>query len=230
MAKTKPSQKSSKRSKSVLNGTTVPRSNTPKKATVTPSTLLAKATTLLHTSQPDEALTFAQRALGLLQPSSTPTKGALPALNLIGEIFVELGDVDSARERFLKAVELDPEGEVPEAAGGGAEKFLWLAQLCEDGGTESVRWFESGAAVLRREIGALEAVSAAPDLQLVAQEKRRKLANALCGAVEVYMTDLSYVERHQVLLMVKVLTLSQVGRGRRSKMRESSDRSPADRT
>ncbi len=191
MAKTKPSQKSSKRGKSVLNGTTTPRLNTSKKATVTPLDLLAKATTLLHTSQPEEALTLAQRGLALLQPSNTPTKAALPALNLIGEIFIELGDIDSARGAFLKAVELDPEGEVPEAVGGGAEKFLWLAQVCEDGGAESVRWFESGAAVLRRDIGALEATSASPASQLVAQEKRRKMANALCGAVEVYMTDLS---------------------------------------
>lgn len=114
--------------------------------------------------------------------------------NLIAEIHVELGDVDAAREYFLRAVDLDPEGEVPEAEGGGAEKFLWLAQLCEDGGAESVGWFTRGATVLRREIGALEADEARPDLQLTAQEKRRKLANALCGVVEVYMTDLSYVD------------------------------------
>lgn len=196
MAKTKPSKKkSAKRTKSVLNGTTVPRPNTgSKKPSESPATLLAQATTLLHTSQPDEALSLAQRALALLQSSSTSAQSTLPALNLVAEIHVELGDVDAAREHFLRAVHLDPEGEVAEAAGGGAEKFLWLAQLCEDGGAESVGWFTRGATVLRREIGALEADGAGPGLQLAAQEKRRKLANALCGAVEVYMTDLSYVE------------------------------------
>ena len=113
----------------------------------------------------------------------------------MAEIYVELGDIDAAREFFLRAVELDPEGEVPETLGGGAEKFLWLAQLCEDGGVESVQWFTRGATVLRREIGGLEADVTGPDSQLTAQEKRRKLANALCGAVEVYMTDLSYATR-----------------------------------
>jgi len=195
MAKTKPSKRSLKRTKSVLNGTTVPRSNTgSKKPSESPATLLAKATALLHTSEPDGALSLAQRALALLQSSSTSEQDTLPALNLIAEIHVELGDVGTAREYFLRAVHLDPEGEVPEAAGGGAEKFLWLAQLCEDGGAESVGWFTRGAAVLRREIAGLEADGAGPDLQLTAQEKRRKLANALCGTVEVYMTDLSYVE------------------------------------
>lgn len=194
MAKTKPSKKSSKRNKTVLNGTTVPRPNsTSKKPAESPASLLDKATTLLHTSQPDQALGLAQRALALLQPSSKQTQSALPALNLIAEIYVELGDVDAAREYFLRAVDLDPEGEVPEAVGGGAEKFLWLAQLCEDGGAASVQWFEKGAAVLKRQISALEAATTGPDAELVAQDKRRKLANALCGVVEVYMTDLSYV-------------------------------------
>ena len=201
MAKTKPSKKSSKRNKSVLNSTTIPRSSSAsKKTSETPTTLLFKATTLLHTSQPDEALALAQRALALSQPSSNPTQSALPALNLIAEIYVELGDIDAAREYFSKAVDLDPEGNIPEVSGGGAEKFLWLAQLCEDGGAKSVQWFERGATVLRKEIGALEERAAAPDLQLLAQEKRRKLANALCGAVEVYMTDLSYVNRKTVLI------------------------------
>lgn len=204
MAKTKPSKKSSKRNKSVLNGTAVPRPNAgSKKPSETPATLLTKATTLLHTSQPDDALSLAQRALAILQPASTcAAHSPLPALNLIAEIYVELGDVDAAREYFLRAVELDTEGDVPEAAGGGAEKFLLLAQLCENGGAESVQWFTKGATVLRREIGALEVDGSGPDLQLAAGEKRRKLANALCGAVEVYMTDLSYVEGP---LHVKVL-------------------------
>lgn len=194
MAKTKPPKKSSKRNTSVLNGTTVSRANpTSKKSVETPEALLDKATALLHTSQPDEALALSQRALALLQPSTTSSQSALPALNVIAEIHVELGDVDGARGYFSRAVELDPHGEVPEAAGGGADKFLWLAQLCEDGGAESVQWFEKGAAVLRRDIGALEAKAVGPDSELIAQDKRQKLANALCGVVEVYMTDLSYV-------------------------------------
>ena len=52
--------------------------------------------------------------------------------------------------------------------------------------------------MLRREITELEESiqrtgDAREEVRLAAEEKRRKLAGALCGIVEVYMTDLSYV-------------------------------------
>lgn len=83
---------------------------------------------------------------------------------------------------------LDPHGEISEDEGGGVEKFLWLAQLCEEGGEESVRWFQRGVEILRRETAGLEAAGINGD---GAEEKKRKLVGALCGIVEVYMTDLS---------------------------------------
>ena len=194
MAKSRPprSGKESRKgkSKSILHGTQAARSkSSSSKPAVNPSKLLEQATSLLHTGQPDDALPIAVRALGLLQPASsaTPSAAALPALDLLAEIHVELGDVDSARSYFLRAVDIDPKGLAPD----GAEKFLWLAQLCEEGGEESVRWFERGAGVLRREISAMEdGQTATTSLDL--EEKKRKLAGALCGVVEVYMTDLSY--------------------------------------
>lgn len=141
----------------------------------------------------------------------------LAAVNLLGQISVEKGDVGSAVAFFERAVRLDPEGTVPESGGGGAEKFLWLAQLSEVGGRDSVGWFEKGVQVLRREIGNAgsdgggeEMVGARDGMEMSAdsatngagssskgegqgvQEKRKKLAAALCGIVEVYMTDLSW--------------------------------------
>ncbi|KAF2866705.1 TPR domain-containing protein [Massariosphaeria phaeospora] len=155
-----------------------------------PESLVVQATVLLQTSQPEEALVAARRALVLLQPTSEPTIAALPALNLLGEINVELGDPDAAREVFTAAVALDEEG-----INDGAEKFLWLAQLNDEGGAESVRWFEKGVEVLKREIGELEGkiVKKAETTELL-EEKRQKMANALCGVAEVYMTDLSWEE------------------------------------
>ncbi|KAI9767267.1 MAG: hypothetical protein M1840_005867 [Geoglossum simile] len=189
MAKTKPNSKGSKKSrrKSVLNNV-VP---SPKKqrASLSPENLLTEATALLHTGQATEALPLAQRALSLLNPPSLSTKAALPALNLLAEINIELGDIDAARSNLLEAVPLDPDGTVPEYEGGGAEKFLWLAQLCEEGGEESVRWFERGVDVLQREIGSLK--SSKEEAETLLEEKRKKLASALCGIIEVYMTDLA---------------------------------------
>jgi len=162
-----------------------------KAAKMTPdmaATFLQEAMALLHTGQPDEALPVAARALACLATSSTPAD-QLPAIELIGEIYLELGDPEEARNAFLQAAALDPEGLIPDEAGGGADKFMCLAQLCEDGGAESVQWFEKGCEVLRREIGALEENTKTEPSTI--ESKRRKLANALCGAAEVYMTDLS---------------------------------------
>ena len=162
--------------------------------------LLAQATTLLQTGQPDAALPVAQRALALLQPASiTPTSVSLPALTLLGEIYLELGDPGSATSTFLTAASLDPDGLIPESEGGGSEKFLWLAQLCEEGGEESIWWFEKGVKVLERDIRELEGATQdgirESERVAVLEEKKRKLAAALCGMVEVWMTDLSYVPK-----------------------------------
>ena len=165
-----------------------------------PSTLLAQATSLLHTSQPASAAPLALRALNALRqpsPLHSPT-ASLPALNLLGEIHIELGEPDTARAYFLEAISLDPEGLIPESEGsGGAEKFLWLAQLSEEGGEESVRWYEKGVGLLKRDVFVLEEAQKGKikkeGVTLLLEEKRRKLAAALCGVVEVYMTDLSYV-------------------------------------
>ncbi|KKY17605.1 putative tpr domain protein [Diplodia seriata] len=189
MGKTKPHGSSKKSKKS---------SAANKKPKMTAPQLLAQATALLQTSQADEALVAARRAYALLHPDpehTAPTAAALPALTLLGEINVELGDIDTARDYFLVAAALDEDGAIPEAAGGGAEKFMWLAQLCEEGGAESVAWFDKGAEVLRREIAELEArKQAGPERDVALDEKKRKLANALCGVVEVFMTDLSWEE------------------------------------
>lgn len=171
----------------------------------TATQLLTEATAFLQTGDPEAALPLALRALVLSQANSNVTSAAqsnstpipapstqqsLPALKLLAEINIELGDVEAARTYFLQAVDIDPEGEISENEGGGSEKFLWLAQLCEEGGEESVRWFERGAAVLRRDIALAEKEGGDWD---VLEEKKKKLAGVLCGIIEVYMTDLSYV-------------------------------------
>lgn len=180
MAKTKPQDKKSK--KNAKNGASKPKAS--------PEELLTQAATLLQTAQPEEALVAARRALNILQPSSKPSAAALPALNLLGEINVELGDPDSAKEAFEAAIAIDPEG-----ANDGAEKFLWMAQLNEEGGAESVRWFEKGVEVLKREIGELEGkLVKKAEVEELLEEKKQKVANSLCGIAEVYMTDLSWEE------------------------------------
>lgn len=191
MAKAKPSKEQKdarKLAKKMANGHAKPKE--------TPEQLYASAIDLVEQYQPEEALKQAKKLWQQVQNGSITE--TLPALNLLGEISVELGDVDAARGYFEQAVVLDPEGKVPETMGGGAEKFLWLAQLSEEGGKSSVEWFKKGAIALQTEIEALEGGKVPgmdeEALLMMRVEKKRKLANALCGIVEVYMTDLSWEE------------------------------------
>ena len=155
---------------------------------VDPSALISRASELLQAGNLDLALPCAQRAVSLLSSSDHAVQSALPAFNLLGEIQIEMGDIASALATFKAAAALDPEGTVPQEEGGGAEKFLWLAQLCEDGGRESIRWFEKGAEFLQGEISHLESRKRQGN---EVEERRRKLSSALCGMIEVWMTDLS---------------------------------------
>ena len=158
------------------------------KSKMAPAELLRRAEELLCTGRPDEALQNAARALaGIQTHGSSPTMASLKPFNLIGLIYYQLGDTDLARDYFLKAVELDPDGSQPVFEGGGAEKFLWLAQLSEEGGHDSVRWFQRGATILRNATIPLGDVEA--DMN-----NRTKLAAVLCSISEVYMTDLSWEE------------------------------------
>jgi tetratricopeptide (TPR) repeat protein len=153
--------------------------------------LLTSATALLEQGDALTARKLARDALKAIEDASPSTSLPLgAALTLLGAIAVETGDVDQARTYFLQAVETDPEGLQPDNVGGGAEKFLWLAQLSEEGGKDSVGWFERGAGALRGGIARAEEAKQVD----IAEEKKRKLAETLCAVAEVYMTDLSWEE------------------------------------
>ena len=152
-----------------------------------PTKLLEQATILLQAGQPDVAISLAEQALELA-PVNSPAH--LMATTTVAEIYIELGEIEVAREHLLHAVELDPNGTIPESQGGGAEKFMWLSQLSEQGGADSVKWFENGVSSLRHIIQQLEGTNN-PEMAAALEEKKRELANALCGVAEIYMTYLS---------------------------------------
>ncbi len=158
--------------------------------------LLTQATTSLENGDAETAL---KQALFAYRNIGEHGRQAGAALSLLGQIHVELGDVDAARSYFAAAVKTDEDGTLPEDLCGGAEKFLWLAQLSEEGGQDSVSWFERGAAALRTQINSLteslESMPLTKDVQeALISEKRKRLAETLSAVVEVYMTDLSWEE------------------------------------
>lgn len=154
--------------------------------------LLQEATAKLQIGDHESAIKIAKR---VLEKTGRDGDFELAALNLLGLAHIEIGDVDVARPLLLRAVEVDADGSHDEALGGGPEKFLWLAQISEEGGRDSVEWYEKGAVVLRRQIAELSAKQgrSAQD-EAALEEKRQSLAGVLCAVAEVYMTDLSWEE------------------------------------
>ncbi|RMZ88259.1 hypothetical protein DV736_g4521, partial [Chaetothyriales sp. CBS 134916] len=210
MAKTK--TQSHKRNKSAAKGDSVLHNpNAYIKSMNSPrpiEDLLTEAASLLEQSQPDLALPLAEEALRRLeaeraQPQSVAStdrllqlaaqgKATLPnALTVAADIQLAVGNVEAARTRFEKAVQIDPNGALV-----SADPLLWLAQLCEEGGKTSISYFDKGCDVLRSEIKVLQESGMDQDEEgeHVLDERRAKLAEALCGMAEVYMTDLSWEE------------------------------------
>ena len=169
----------------------------------------------MQEGQVESALPVALKALRKRQPDqdTSPDKTALPALNLIAEIYLELGVQNEARKYFLAAVEADPDGTVPfnRVTGGGVEKFLYLAQLSEEGGQDSIDWLQKGVNILRREIMKHNDPNVTIlDADEVLKELQGSLAGALCAMVEIYMTDLSFEddsEHHCETLISEALPL-----------------------
>jgi tetratricopeptide (TPR) repeat protein len=181
MAKTKTKSKHGRNSSEAqLHGTNKPLLKSKPQKTV--ATLLAEAATYLTQSQSDVALPLATSAITrLTNDPSEQNEVSLPAaLCLLAEIQLEMGDADSARQNYRKAVSLDPEKTL------GAEVWFSLAQLSEVGGQESINFYESGTQILRQKI------QNAPDEFDDVEEWVPRLGDALCAMVEVYMTDLSW--------------------------------------
>lgn len=195
MAPTRPSKKAKAKARAQSKKQSTASSKPPKQ-------LLAEATAHLEQGDAAGAVIIAKQALDTAL--DTDDARACAAYNLLGEISVELGEIDAARAYFLEAVQIDTEGALPEDLGGGPEKFNWLAQLSEDGGADSVQWFDKAAVCMRAQIQALTDAAAEAKrkgsahgalekgIEVKVEEKKLKLAETLCAVAEVYMTDLSW--------------------------------------
>ena len=224
MAKSRPSGRN-KKAKSSTQDAQLHNINTPSKpknqqsSALHEKTLIREASEHLVRSNPESALKCATQVVANIDSrlrrqaagdrlnidfgwDNRPENAtAYQALHIIAQANLELGNIDSAREYFLKCVEADPHGTAPEDWGGGPEKFFILGQLCEEGGRESLSWFERGCEILRKNISryrsCLETVDAdgfapvAGYLPLL-QEGCQKLSEALCSMTELWMTDLSF--------------------------------------
>ncbi|ORY85717.1 hypothetical protein BCR37DRAFT_391477 [Protomyces lactucae-debilis] len=102
-----------------------------------------------------------------------------PSYEILGEIFVEQDALPQARIAFQKAIEV---AEKEEDARSGFGKYLWLGQLSEEGGMDSLKYYKMGVKRLIAHIANLPEAQQPP--------LRARLASAYSAMAELYMTDL----------------------------------------
>ncbi|KAL1897053.1 hypothetical protein Sste5346_004258 [Sporothrix stenoceras] len=218
MAKTRPGNSKKGRSKKSHQKNNTQSDGASSRPSKSPKALVQDAEAAMTQGDVQIALAAAQRAQKSLEDASTGNGnnnivvdgvGLAAVYALVGEIHLENGDVEEARTALERSVTLDPEGTLPEALGGGVDKFLYMAQLSEEGGRDSIQWFERGAGALRTLAGRInkqtggEGAAAkqqkqsdsddeSDELQDELSSLNAKLAQILCAMSEVWMTDLSF--------------------------------------
>ncbi|XP_053343459.1 uncharacterized protein si:dkey-12j5.1 [Clarias gariepinus] len=126
------------------------------------------------------AKVFCQRALDI-----EPTN--LSVLDMLGNICAELGDVDSAKQIFLKAVELSREE--------GHSKYMYLGQIHT--GAEAVQYFSKGIEIMLKVIdGQVQEVSSMGAAALPSESpvSAKDVSVAFCSIAEIFFTDLCMEE------------------------------------
>eukprot|EP01088_Endostelium_zonatum_P016828 TRINITY_DN4705_c0_g1_i1.p1 TRINITY_DN4705_c0_g1~~TRINITY_DN4705_c0_g1_i1.p1 ORF type:complete len:351 (+),score=128.40 TRINITY_DN4705_c0_g1_i1:60-1055(+) len=103
------------------------------------------------------------------------------ALDGIGLLYMELEDMDKAKQAFLESVRVAPMI--------GHEKYLNLGQLTI--GKESVEYYKKGIEVMKGELDKKMRVKGAKteEEEEDIEELKSSVASAYCAIVEVYMTD-----------------------------------------
>jgi predicted Zn-dependent protease len=95
-------------------------------------------------------------------------------LDLLGEVSMDSGNVQAAKQAFKKSIQLNPQD--------GYTKYMYLAQISE--GKEAIQLFHKGIALLQQ-------MKLSPEKYGIPLPKLQSLiADALCSIVEIYMTDL----------------------------------------
>ncbi|CAH1790220.1 unnamed protein product [Owenia fusiformis] len=146
--------------------------NTTQKYTV--DQLLDKVAEYLDEFKYELAQKFCQRAVEL-EPDN------LRALELSGQLLLEVGNNESAKHCFGRAVELSPDN--------GHSKYMYLGQLCE--GVDAVTFFQKGIALMEESLleqqnKEVNAACALPSDGVSVKD----ISSAYCSVAELYMTDL----------------------------------------
>ncbi|XP_030640623.1 probable assembly chaperone of rpl4 [Chanos chanos] len=144
--------------------------------------LLEKTEECMDSFDFEMAKMFCQRALDI-----EPTN--LMVLDMLGNICAELGDVEKAKQVFLRAVELSP--------GEGHSKYMYLGQIHT--GTEAVQFFSKGIQIMLSSLdnhtqSAGVAGAAAFPSEDTPTVTGKDVSVAFCSVAEIFFTDLCMEE------------------------------------
>lgn len=128
---------------------------------------------------------FCQRALDI-----EPTN--LQVLDMMGDICAELGEVDSAKQAFLKAVEMCPNE--------GHSKYMYLGQIHT--GQEAVAYFTKGIEIMASTLSSHDintTVAGGATTSALCEDggpgvSGKDVSVAFCSVAEIYFTDLCMEE------------------------------------
>jgi len=144
--------------------------NKPSEPSYTLEEILTKAEEFMNEYKYELAQKFCQRALEMDNDN-------VRALELSGSLLLEMGEIDSARHCYGRAVVVQPDS--------GHSKYMTLAQLFT--GMEAKNIYVKGIEVLTNTITQADGASSEPEKVL---ELRRELSTAWVAMSELYMTDL----------------------------------------
>nr|XP_046255426.1 probable assembly chaperone of rpl4 isoform X2 [Scatophagus argus] len=142
--------------------------------------LLEKTEECIDTFDFEMAGLFCQRALDI-------DSNNLQALDMLGHIYSELGDVQKAKGVFLRAVELSPDQ--------GHSKYMYLGQIHT--GQEAVDYYMRGIQVLLAALDqqtTAQAGAAAPPDEEPELPTAKDVCAAYCSIAEIYLSDLCMEE------------------------------------
>ena len=119
------------------------------------------------------AYKFCQKALEL-EPNNTNV------IEVTGNVCAEQGELEKAKQYFLKAVKLEPDT--------GHIKYLYLGQISE--GQEAVKYFNNAINILKLKLESILNNTKDPgEKQMQQRSINTDISNVYCSLAEIYMTD-----------------------------------------
>ena len=129
------------------------------------------------------AYKFCQKALEL-EPNNTNV------IEVTGNVCAEQGELEKAKQYFLKAVKLEPDT--------GHIKYLYLGQISE--GQEAVKYFNNAINILKLKLESILNNTKDPgEKQMQQRSINTDISNVYCSLAEIYMTDCCTEEDAQKL-------------------------------